>query len=86
MFIVEHCLASLSYWTCQDEFGDTFPFSHVPEKYLVFYPVDSFRILRQLLSVLHHTREGMNAYKAELCEYFQHVMQHCFLFSNFNVI
>jgi hypothetical protein len=35
VFIVEHYLASRSYFTCPDEFRDTFPDSPVPNKSII---------------------------------------------------
>jgi hypothetical protein len=42
-FIVEHYLASRSYFTCQNEFRDTFPDSPVPNKSTVSRLVNRFR-------------------------------------------
>jgi hypothetical protein len=43
VFIVEHCLASCSYLTCQNEFRDTFPNSLVPNKLKISCLVNRFR-------------------------------------------
>jgi hypothetical protein len=43
VFIVEHCLASRSYLTCQNEFRDTFPESSVPNKSTISRLVKRFR-------------------------------------------
>jgi hypothetical protein len=46
VFIVEHYLASCSYLTCQNDFRDTFPDSHVPNKSTVSHLVNHFHHCR----------------------------------------
>jgi hypothetical protein len=43
VFIVEHCLASRPYLTCQNEFRDTFLDSPVPDKSTISRLVNRFR-------------------------------------------
>jgi hypothetical protein len=43
VFIIEHCLTSSSYLTCQNEFRDTFPDSPVPNKSTISRLLNRFR-------------------------------------------
>jgi hypothetical protein len=86
VFIVEHYLASHSYLTCQNEFRDTFPDSPVPNKSTISPLVNRFRDTGTLQRVASNMRKRVNACIAERGGQFQHFIQHCFLFSDFNVI
>jgi hypothetical protein len=52
VFIVEHYLASRSYFTCQNGFRDTFPDSPVPNKSTVSRLVS---VTPELFTGLHQT-------------------------------
>jgi hypothetical protein len=71
VFIVEHCLASRSYLTCQNEFRDTFPDSPVQNKLTVSRLVNGFRDTGTLRRVASDMRKGVNAFIAERGGYFQ---------------
>jgi hypothetical protein len=86
VFIVEHCLASRSYLTCPNEFRDTFYDSLVPNKSTVSRLVNRFRDTGTLHRVASNMRKGVNACIAERGGHFQHLIKHCFLFSDFIVI
>jgi transposase len=43
LFIIEHYLASRSYFTCQNEFRDTFPDSPLSNKSTIYRLVNRFR-------------------------------------------
>jgi hypothetical protein len=86
VLIVEHYLASRSYLTCQNEFRDTFPNSPVPNKSTISHLVSHFHDAGTLHQVASNMRKRVNACIAECSRHFQHLIQHCFLFSYFNVI
>jgi hypothetical protein len=85
MFIVEHCLASRSYFTFHNEFRDTFPDSPMRNKSTISRLVNRFRDIGTLYRVASTIRKRVNACIAERGGHFQHFIQHCF-FSDFNVI
>jgi hypothetical protein len=86
VFIFEHYLASRSYLTCQNEFTDTFPDSPAPNKSTISRLVNRFCDTGTLHRVALNTRKRVNACIAERGGHFQHLIQHCFWFSDFNVI
>jgi hypothetical protein len=84
VFIVENCLASRSYLTCQNEFRDTFPDSPVPNKATISRLVNRFRDTETLHRVASNMRKRINACIAERGGHFQHlniVFFVCFLIS-----
>jgi hypothetical protein len=85
VFIVEHYLASSSYLTSQNEFRDIFPDSPVPNKSTISRKVNRFRDTGTLHRVASDMRKRVNACIAARGGHF-HLIQHCFLFSDFNVI
>jgi hypothetical protein len=87
VFTVEHSLASHSYLTYQNEFRDTFPDFPVLNKSTVSRPVDRFRGTRTLHRDAPNTKKGEreNVCVPERGVYFHHVIQHCFLFTDFFV-
>jgi hypothetical protein len=74
MFIVEHCLASRSYLTCQNEFWYTFPDSPVPNESTLSRLVNRFR---DTGSVQDRNRSGRPSVLSDGTErgvYFEHVI------------
>jgi hypothetical protein len=57
VFIFEHYLSSRSYFTCQNEFRDTFPDSPVPNKSTISHLVNRFRHCRIIQLVASNTRK-----------------------------
>jgi Fe2+ or Zn2+ uptake regulation protein len=85
VFIVEHCLASRSYLTYQNEFRDTFTDCPVPNKSTIPRLVNRFRDTGTLHRVASKKKKRVIASTAERGGHFQHFILHCF-FSDFNVI
>jgi hypothetical protein len=85
VFIVKHCLLSRSYLTCQNEFRDTFPIllCQTNRQYLVWRTV--FVTAETLYRVASNIRKRVIACIAECGGHFKHLIQHCLLFSDFNV-
>jgi hypothetical protein len=74
VFIVKHYLASRSYLTCQNEFGDTFPHSPVPNKSTISRLVNRYRDTETLHRVASNMRKRVNACIAERSGHFQHLI------------
>jgi hypothetical protein len=74
VFIVEHCLTSRSYLTCQNEFRDTFPDSPVPNKSTVYRLVNRFGDTGTPHWVASNMRKRVNACVAERGGHFQHLI------------
>jgi hypothetical protein len=86
VFIVEHCLASCSYLTCQDVFRDTFPDSPMPNKSTISRLANHFCDTGTLHRVASNMRKRVNACITECGWHFQHLYNIVFLFYDFNVI
>jgi hypothetical protein len=85
-FTAEHCLASRSYLICQNVFRDTFPCSPVPNRPTMSRPVNSVRDTGCVHRVASVVGKEVNACIAERGSHFQHLIWHCFLFPDFNVV
>jgi hypothetical protein len=74
VFIVEHCPASRSYLTCQNEFRDIFPDSPVPNKSTISRLVNRFRDTGTLHRVASNVRKRVNACITERGGHYQHLI------------
>jgi hypothetical protein len=86
VFIVEHYLASRSYLTFRMSLGIHFPIllCQTNRQYLVWWTVSvTAETLHRIVSDM---RKRVNSCTAERGRHFQHLMFHCSLFSDFNVI
>jgi hypothetical protein len=86
MFIVKHYLASRSYLTFQNEFRDKFPNSPMPNKSTISRLVNRFR---DTGSMQVRNRSGQPLVLSDDTKWggnFKHLIEHCFLFSDFNII
>jgi hypothetical protein len=81
VFTVKHCLESHPYLTFQNELGETFSNSPMPNKLIKFHLVNHFCNTQILHCIASNIRKRVNTSIAEHGD----LIYHCF-FSDFNVI
>jgi hypothetical protein len=86
VFIAEHCTASRSHLTWQNELRDTFSCSPVPNRPTVSCPMNCLRDTGGVHRVASEVGKGVNACIAERNGHFHHLIWHFILFSDLNVI